>query len=76
MQADMTMDTLVIQLTHHKALKLLLNLEELHLIRVLKRNVAGGEKLSEKYAGKLPVDIGDQLQQHIAQSRNEWESNI
>lgn len=75
MQADMTMDTLVIQLTHHKALKLLLDLEELHLIRVLKRNVAGGEKLSEKYAGKLPADIGEQLQQHIKQSRNEWESN-
>ncbi|HMQ49843.1 MAG TPA: hypothetical protein PKA00_20420 [Saprospiraceae bacterium] len=76
MQADMTIDTLVIQLTHQKALKLLLDLEELHLIRVLKKNVQPEQKLSDKYAGKLSADIGDQLQQHITQSRSEWERNI
>ena len=76
MQADMTIDTLVIQLTHHKALKLLLDLEELNLIRVLKKNVHSEQKLSDKYAGKLPADIGEQLQQHITQSRSEWERNF
>lgn len=76
MQADIKMDTLVIQLTHQKALKLLLDLEELRLIRVLKKNVQSEQKLSDKYAGKLPTDIGEQLQQHLTQSRNEWERNI
>ena len=76
MQADIKMDTLVIQLTHEKALKLLLDLEELRLIRVLKKNVQTEQKLSDKYAGKLPADIGEQLQQQITQSRSEWERNI
>ena len=33
-------------------------------------------KLSDKYAGKLSPEVGQVLQKHIAQSRNEWESNI
>ncbi|MEM0992933.1 MAG: hypothetical protein AAGI49_07835 [Bacteroidota bacterium] len=70
------MDTLVIQLTHQKALRMLLDLEELHIIKVLKRNVQPKEQLSDRYAAKLPHDIGEQLQQHITQSRNEWERNI
>lgn len=75
MQDDMTIDTLVIQLTDQKALKLLLDLEELQLIRVLKKNMHTGQKLSDKYAGKLPDAIGEQLQQYITQSRSEWERN-
>ena len=70
------MDTLVIQLTHEKALKLLLDLEELQLIRVLKKEEQTNKKLSDKYGAKLPADIGEQLQQHITQSRKEWERNI
>jgi hypothetical protein len=76
MQANLDLDTLVIQLTHQKALKLLLDLEELSLIRVLKKNVRSEQKLSDKYAGKLSPAIGEQLQKHITQSRNEWERNI
>lgn len=33
-------------------------------------------KLSEKYAGKLSLEIGQDLQKHVAQSRNEWEPDI
>ena len=69
------METILIQLTHRKALKLLLDLEELQLIRVLKKNVHTEQKLSDKYAGKLSQEIGEQLQQHITQSRKEWERN-
>ena len=69
MEADMDSDILVIQLTHQKALKLLLDLEELSLIRVLKKNVRSEQKLSDKYAGKLSAAVGEQLQQHITQSR-------
>ncbi|CAN5813484.1 hypothetical protein BH24BAC1_BH24BAC1_09070 [soil metagenome] len=68
------MDTLLIQLTNQRAYKLLLELEELDLIRVLKRNVQQDIKLSDTFAGKLPANIADDLQKHVAQSRNEWDS--
>ncbi|HFC00996.1 MAG TPA: hypothetical protein ENJ53_09355 [Phaeodactylibacter sp.] len=70
------MDTLIIQLTHQKALKILLDLEELSLIRVLKKNVRPQQKLSDKYAGKLPEDIGERIQQYLSKNRDEWERNI
>lgn len=70
------MDTVIIQLTTPKTMRLLLELEDLHLLRVLKKNISEKTKLSDKYAGKLPINIADDLQNHIQQSRNEWESNI
>lgn len=73
---NMDNDIISIKLTHQKALKLLLNLEELSLIKVLKKNDKAEEKLSDKYAGKLSADIAEQLQQHVSKSREEWERNI
>ena len=32
-------------------------------------------QLSDKYAGKLSDEAGEALQQHIAESRKEWERN-
>ena len=69
------METVLVQITNHNALGLLQKLEELHLIKLLKTDVTPGQKLSEKFAGKLPADISIDLEQHITQSRNEWESN-
>jgi hypothetical protein len=66
------METIVIQITNNKALKLLQELEELHLIKLLKRNTDTSQKLSEKYAGKLSSETVEKLQQHIQQTRNEW----
>jgi hypothetical protein len=66
------METLLIQITNQKAIGLIHELEELHLIKVLKGNVQPGQKLSEKYAGKLPSDIADELQNYVTQSRSEW----
>ncbi len=74
MNTNKTIDTLVIQLTHEKALKLLLELEELHLIRVINLKDDNGLKLSEKYSGKLSADTGGKLQEHVKQSRDEWGS--
>lgn len=70
------MDTVIIQLISPKTMKLLKELEELHLLRVLKKNISTKTKLSDKYAGKLPVNVADDLQKHIEQSRNEWDNNI
>jgi hypothetical protein len=68
------MDTVIIQLTTPKTMKLLLELQELNLLRVLKKNISAKTKLSDKYAGKLPTDIAEDLQKHIEQSRNEWDN--
>jgi hypothetical protein len=70
------MDTVIIQLTTPKTMKLLLELQELNLLRVLKKNISTKTKLSDKYAGQLPTDIAEDLQKHIEQSRNEWDNNI
>ena len=68
------MDMVLIQLTTPKTMKLLLELEDLNLLRVLKKNISSDIKLSDKYAGKLSSDVAEDLQKHIEQSRNEWET--
>jgi hypothetical protein len=63
------MKTLHIQVTDQKVLNLLKDLEDIDLIKVLKDKVTPKKKLSEKYAGKLPGDIADEMQKYIAESR-------
>ena len=71
-------DTMLIEITNRKAVRLLRELEELHLIKVLREDtVPIKAKLSDKYAGKLPADVANELQDYVKQSRNEWnKSNI
>lgn len=68
------METILIQINHQKAYKLLSKLEEQQLIRVLKKNIPPEGKLSEKYAGKLSPDTADKLQEHVNKSREEWQN--
>ena len=69
------METMLIELTNKKAAKLLHELEELQLIRVLNTNGQRNGKLSEKYAGKLPGKIAEELQNYVTESRNESNSS-
>lgn len=66
------METVLIQINSNKAYKLLEDLEDLNLIKVLKKSIQPQQKLSEKYAGKLPSDVADELQNFVNESRNEW----
>jgi len=66
------METLLVQINNSKAYKLLEDLESLNILKVLKKNVEPTQKLSEKYAGKLPSEVADELQSYVAKSRNEW----
>ncbi len=66
------METVLVQITNTKAYRLLEDLEDLQIIKVLKKSKQPAQKLSEKYAGKLPSEIADQLQNHITLSRDEW----
>ena len=69
------MDTMLIQLTNHKAAGLLHELEQLHLIKVLNENIESSKlKLSEKYNGIITKKEGKKLNEHIQQMRNEWNS--
>ena len=69
------METVLVQINNIKAYKLLEDLEELNIIKVLKKSILPQQKLSEKYAGKLPMEVADELQEYVTQSRNEWNNN-
>jgi hypothetical protein len=64
---------ILIQLTNQKALGLLHEMEELHLIKVLKENIEPARtKLSEKYKGFISKEDARELNDHIKQMRSEW----
>jgi len=65
------MNTILIQINNDKAYKLIEDLEELHLIKVLRKDSKPTQKLSEKYAGKLSDKVADEMQEYISQSRNQ-----
>lgn len=76
---------LVIDIKNEKDLQVLLPLlERLKLVyKQLPSKINGDSnktpeatQLSDKYAGKLSEKVGAALQQHIAESRKEWERNI
>lgn len=64
-----------IQIVDAKAERLLYDLEDLQLIKVLTKPIRTKQKLSEKYAGKLPPKVAEDLQQYIAQSRSQWKEH-
>lgn len=66
-------NTMLIQLTNQKAAGLIRELEELHLIKVLKENIVPVKtRLSDKYKGFISKEEGQQLNDHINQMRSEW----
>lgn len=59
-------NTVLIQLNNPKALAVIKELEALDLIDVLEENIVSEKpKLSEKYRGKLPAYVAEQIQQSI-----------
>ncbi len=66
------METVLVQINNNKAYKLLKDLEDLQIIKVLENKIQPPQKLSEKYAGKLPSELADEIQNYVTKSRNEW----
>ncbi|MDA3880695.1 MAG: hypothetical protein PF436_09935 [Prolixibacteraceae bacterium] len=66
------METILVQINNSKAYRLLEDLEDLRIIKMLKKNIQPKQKLSERYAGKLPSDVANELQDFVTQSRDEW----
>ncbi len=70
------METVLIRIDNKKAYRFLEDLEDLQIIKVLQKKTETNQKLSEKYAGKLPSHIADDLQKYVTESRNEWKNRI
>lgn len=71
------METVLVQINNSKAYKLLEDLEDLHIIKVLKKSIQPQQKLSERFAGKLNLSNEEytQFQKYIQDSRNEWDNH-
>lgn len=62
-----------IQIVNQKAIKLLKELEELDLIKVLRRAPQQAKtKLSEKYKGIINQQQAESLNKHTQEMRSEW----
>ncbi|MDO9154511.1 MAG: hypothetical protein Q7U47_12560, partial [Paludibacter sp.] len=68
------METVIVQINNSKAYKLLADLEDLHILKVIKISKQQTISLSEKYAGKLTSKTADALQNYVKLSREEWNS--
>jgi hypothetical protein len=65
------METILVQIINSKAYQILEDLEDLHTIKLLKKDEMPKQKLSDKNAGKLPSEIADKLLDHVLQSRTD-----
>lgn len=66
---------MIIQVTNQKAKRLLLELEELQLIKVLKRNSTSGKaKLSDKYKDVFSKEDAKSFDEHTQTMRREWDN--
>jgi len=69
------MQTILIELTNAKALKLLKDMEALDLIKLLPQETEK-QNLADKYFGKLDNVVAEEMQEYIKKSREEWDQNI
>ncbi|HDR51210.1 MAG TPA: hypothetical protein ENN90_06250 [Mariniphaga anaerophila] len=71
------MKTLTIEIKDDKVLKLLRNLENMQVLRILEnRPQKVNQKLSEKFARSISKKTAVKLQKHLNEIRNEWERDI
>ncbi len=66
------MEILTIEIKDSKAYQLLQSLEALNIIKVIKKSTVKNSDLAEKYAGKLPYEVAEKLENYVNESRSEW----
>jgi hypothetical protein len=66
------MEILTIEIKDSKAYQLLKSLEALDIIKVIKKSTSTKSDLAEKYAGKLPNEVAEKLENYVNESRSEW----
>lgn len=69
------METILIQVNSKSAYKLLKNLEELKLIKILEREEESKKKPSE-YFGTLSLEESEKFHNYLLESREEWNRDI
>ncbi len=69
------METIWVQVNSEKAYRLLKSLEDLQLIKLLKKEKESGKKPSD-YFGTLTEEEGKKFHSYVSESREEWERNI
>jgi ribosomal protein L12E/L44/L45/RPP1/RPP2 len=71
------METILIELKHHRAIALLKELEELNILKILKQTkipkTTKPQSLAERFGGKLDAVSAASFQQQLNESRQEWE---
>lgn len=70
------MEIIEIQIINRKVIKLLRQLEELQLVRILKKHKKKEESLSDKFEGKLPLEVAEEAKEYFSRSREEWTRDI
>ena len=70
------METVTIELKHASAKKLLKDLEELEIIRLIEPSTKKDQVTPSKLRGFLPKEKADALLAHISDTRNEWEERF
>lgn len=66
-------DTMLIQITNRKAIKLLHELEELQLIKVVEEHlIPAKQKISEKYKNVFTAQDAESFDKHTQAMRKEW----
>lgn len=66
-------DTIVIKITNKKAIKLLYDMEDLDLIKLIKSDDKNNPpKLSEKYKNVFTKEDADNFDEHVESIRKEW----
>lgn len=68
-------DTIIIKITNKKAIKLLHDMEDLDLIKLIKSDAKDAlPKLSEKYKNVFTKDDSKSFDKHVESMRKEWKS--
>ena len=66
------METFLIEINNNKAYKLLKDLEELDIIKVIKSDIKSTDnRLSQKYKGVFGLEEAESFKMHTQQSRKE-----
>ena len=68
------METVLVQINNNKAYRLLEDLEDLNILKVLKKSVTTAQKISDKYKGVFTTEDAKNFNNHTQTMRKEWDN--
>ncbi|MEM6264059.1 MAG: hypothetical protein AAGI38_16210 [Bacteroidota bacterium] len=70
------MQIITVELINDKALRLLQQLEQLNILRLIPEKSTTQEKPKRQWKGSISKETADRMLQDLKQSRSEWERDI